>query len=179
MDVPVATGIEAARASIESGARVILNPGVRCRGGVSPLRAALTVADSLVINEGELLGLCGTKRPDRALLFLQEEFPGLTVVSTSGPRGATVFSEGSLERIAPLDLDQLGFKAVNSTGAGDAFLAAYAAYRLGGAKPGEAARWGNLAGALKSTRAETRGSPTRRELERVMASYSRQRPRSP
>jgi ribokinase len=174
MDVPVATGIEAARVSKESGARVILNPGVRCRQGVAPLRAALSVADSLVVNENELFGLCGTERPDRAFSLLQEEFPGLTVVSTSGPRGAAVSSIGKHDRIAPLGLPELGLKVVNSTGAGDAFLAAYAAYRLRGANPVVAARWGNLAGALKSTRNETRGSPTRKELESIMPSYSKQ-----
>jgi ribokinase len=55
-------------------------------------------------------------------------------------------------------------KAVNSTGSGDAFLGALASYLAEGSNIIEAAKWANLAGALKATRYETRGSPTKSEL---------------
>ena len=70
--------------------------------------------------------------------------------------------------MAPFDLSSLGLHAVNTTGSGDAFLEAYVSYSLLGGKPEEAARWGNLAGALKATNPETRGSPTRKDLEAKM-----------
>jgi ribokinase len=173
MDVPVGVVNAAARAASQAGARVILSPGVRCTAGLSRITEALVAADSLVVNRGELQRLCKAKSVKDALRHLVARRPGLVVVCTLGARGALVVDRGGTEEIPPFDLRKVGLRPVNSTGSGDAFLATYAVYRLDGRSPQESARWGSLAGALKSARSETRGSPTRQELEGAMASYLR------
>ena len=57
---------------------------------------------------------------------------------------------------------------MNSTVCGDGFLGVVVGYLSTGCMAVEAARWANLAGALKAARYETRGSPTRTELEKTM-----------
>ncbi|MDG6910632.1 MAG: carbohydrate kinase family protein, partial [Nitrososphaerota archaeon] len=104
-------------------------------------------------------------------------YEGVTVVATLGPDGCMVSREGRTARVRPVDLTDLGLSAVNSTGSGDAFLAAYSCYALSGLAPEEAAEWGNLAGALKAASAETRGSPTRRMLEESMRELKFREPR--
>jgi ribokinase len=168
MDVPTPMMVKAAKDSTAAAARVVLSPGVGCSNGISDLRDALALADSLVVNEAELLRLCGVATTEKALRRLRDLFPRLVVVCTQGRKGALVQSQGRSRRVPPFALSGFGLKAVNSTGSGDAFLAAYVAYSLWGADPMKAVGWGNLAGALKSTHKETRGSPPRAELEKYM-----------
>ena len=168
MDVPIPSIVAAAGDSAAAAAKVVLSPGVRCSDGLPSIREALAVADSIVVNEGELLTLSEAETAENAFRRLRGLFPELVVVCTQGKKGALVQAHGGSRRVPPIDLSSLGLKAVNSTGSGDAFLAAYSSYRLRGADPMEAAGWGNLAGALKSTRRETRGSLSRSELEKYM-----------
>jgi hypothetical protein len=44
-----------------------------------------------------------------------------------------------------------------------------------GRRPLESANWANLAGAIKATKVETRGSPAKRELESVMKRVDKSR----
>ncbi|MFQ6135511.1 MAG: PfkB family carbohydrate kinase, partial [Nitrososphaerales archaeon] len=57
---------------------------------------------------------------------------------------------------------------VNTTGCGDAFLGAFCASKIQGYSDLEAVKRGNLAGALKATRSETRGSPTVEEMQKYL-----------
>ena len=68
-------------------------------------------------------------------------------------------------------MDKLGQKVVNTTGCGDAFVGAFAAFKILGKSDTEAMRYANMAGALKACRPETRGSPGRRELEEACKKY--------
>ena len=79
-----------------------------------------------------------------------------------------VAKDGMTTNVSGVDLSLLGKRAVNSTGSGDAFLGTFASYVFMGRDPLEAVNFANLAGALKATRYETRGSPTRGELESTM-----------
>jgi sugar/nucleoside kinase (ribokinase family) len=63
-----------------------------------------------------------------------------------------------------LDLKKLGMKVVNSVGCGDAFLGAFVAALVEGLADSEALTWANVAGSLKATRIETRGSPDKKTL---------------
>jgi ribokinase len=168
MDVPVPVALAAAKKAGEAGGSVVYSPGVRSALGVRALEEVLGLADVLVIDRSELSNLSGPLDPVEAASKLQRIFPGLTVVGTLGPLGCVVVSHGSRSVVAGVDLRDLGLKAVNSTGSGDAFLGAFTSYRMLGRRPLEAARLANLAGALKATKSETRGSPTRAELERTM-----------
>ena len=167
MDVPLAAAAAAARAAPRES-RIVFSPGVRASGPQNILSDILSLADDLVIDRSELARLSGRSEPLAGVRALLGSHPGVNIVATLGPEGSLVAREGSVRQVAPVDLADLGLAPVNSTGSGDAFLAAYACYSLSGLTPAEAAEWGNLAGALKAASAETRGSPTRGVLEEKM-----------
>ena len=173
MDVPTSTALEAAAKAKAAGARLVDSPGVRCSDGYGVSSRVLKTADDAVFDRSELLRLSPSRDPRGALLSITGDFPDLTVVATLGPSGCLIGRGDSVKAVPPVSLEALGLKAVNSTGSGDAFLAAYVCYSDSGYEPRAAALWGNLAGALKATSEETRGSPSRRVLEARMAGLSR------
>ena len=172
MDVPVSTALAAAAKARGAGKRLVYSPGVRCGEGYDSLSGVLENADDVVLDRSELLRLRPSRTPRDSLLSVVGDFPHLTVVATLGPSGCLVGRRGLVGAVPPVSLGALGLKAVNSTGSGDAFLAAYVCYSTFGSTPRDAARWGNLAGALKATSRATRGSPRRRVLESRMAEVS-------
>ena len=177
MDVPLPAALEASRASKNAGARVFYSPGVKSQSRSLLLQRAIRLADHLVLDRSELYHLTLDHEPRRALLKLSGRYPSLVVVATLGPSGCLVNSGRGVHLVPSFELGALGLQSVNSTGSGDAFLAAYACYSLSGASPERAAAWGNLAGALKAANSDTRGSPTRDALESAMKKFERLRAR--
>ena len=106
-----------------------------------------------------------------------ERHPRTTVVVTLGSEGCAVAKGGSVSRIAGVEGSSLGAEVRNTTGCGDAFLGVFAGNLMLGRSALEAANWANLAGAMKATRIETRGSPLRRDLEETMKRLAAQRGR--
>lgn len=168
MDPPTPVALVAARAASKGGARVIYSPGVRTQEGVKTLEMIMGLTDFLVVDRIELMNLYKARDEEEVLGIVNERHPHMTVVATLGSSGCIVARGGSVSRVAGVEVSTLGKKVVNTTGCGDAFLGVFASYLLMGHSPLESAAWANLAGALKATRLETRGSPTRRELERSM-----------
>lgn len=168
MDAPTDVAIVATNKARQSGARVIYSPGVRTREGRQALAAVLDNANVLVLDKAELIRLSKETDEIQGSMLLQRARPGMTVVATSGKSGCLVLSEGQVTRFEGVDLSLLKMKAVNSTGCGDAFLGVLASYLEEGWNVVDATRWANLAGALKATKYETRGSPTKSELEAAM-----------
>lgn len=112
----------------------------------------LRYADHLVPNRSEaaiLAGLSAGDSPDRLVDGLRRSFEGV-IVLTLGDEGALLDDGERRERIAAHLVDQV----VDSTGAGDAFCAAYTVALVEGATPVEAARFGAQAGAFAVTRDE-------------------------
>ncbi|MDA4121519.1 MAG: carbohydrate kinase family protein [Thaumarchaeota archaeon] len=165
MDCPIGVASQAETLSAQYGARLLYSPGVRSREGLRTLEKVIRAAHTLVVDSNELKNLCRTGDVPFALAKLRKRFPDVTVVATLGQRGCVVAKGGVTTRVEGVSLPKLGLRAVNSTGSGDAFLGVFASYVLMGRSPIEAVGWANLAGALKATRYETRGSPTRKELE--------------
>jgi ribokinase len=176
VDVPLGTALAGAEAA-RTNSRVIYSPGMRSSGPRNLVSKVIELADELIVDRSELAKLTGTQEVSAGLDALRHDFPDIIVVATLGPDGCVVSAEGSTSAVPPVDLETLGLRAVNSTGSGDAFLAAYACYSMLGLSPREAAEWGNLAGALKATRSETRGCPERRDLEAQMRILRRLRGR--
>ena len=172
MDVPLPTALEAERMARRAGARIFYSPGSRIGGEAARLTEAVRLADELLLDRSELVRLASEQNPREALHRLMRLHPRLVLVATLGSSGSLVARAGSIRAVAPFELGAMGLRAVNSTGSGDAFLAAYASYSLSGLSPEDAASWGNLAGALKAANSETRGSPTRRALESAMDRFS-------
>ncbi|MDA4135042.1 MAG: PfkB family carbohydrate kinase [Thaumarchaeota archaeon] len=168
MDPPTPVALSAARAARSNGAKVVYSPGVRTQDGVKTLEAILRMTDYLVVDRIELMNLHEASDEKGALDGIMKAYRGLTVVATLGSAGCMVAQNDSVEALGGVEAALLGKKVLNTTGCGDAFLGVFASYVMMGHGPLESAGWGNLAGAIKATRLETRGSPTRDELERAM-----------
>ncbi|MDV3293694.1 MAG: PfkB family carbohydrate kinase [Nitrososphaerales archaeon] len=182
MDSPTAVALAAARIAKRRSSRILYSPGVRAMEGARALERVVQLADFAVFDSHEIRNLYQSRDEKAALGRFAGAHPKLTSLVTLGERGCMVSRDGITSTIEGVELSLLGKRAVNSTGSGDAFLGVFASYLLSGRSALDAAVWANLAGALKATRYETRGSPTGNELESVMARLDRvrrSRPGSP
>jgi ribokinase len=102
---------------------VLADPQADRLAGSMPRR--LTEAQALVANRSEAERLTRKPSPEEAALALAEVVP--TAVVTCGPDGAVAASNGVLHRAAAPQVE-----AVDTTGAGDLFTAAYVWGDLGG-----------------------------------------------
>ncbi|BDG20818.1 carbohydrate kinase family protein [Thermus thermophilus] len=100
----------------------------------------------LLMNEGELKALTGASSISQGVARLRQEgFQRLAV--KVGAMGSIVVTPEGEELIEPFPVEDI----VDSTGAGDAYTAAFAHAILEGLSPVEAGRLANLAGALAAT----------------------------
>lgn len=166
MDPPYETALKLAREAKRLKKVVAWDPGVKSELGIEKVRDVLEKVDYLVVNQFEVVNLAGTTNYDEAAARLMGTNSELKVVTKFGAKGCVMYSEKERMTSPPLDLASLGMKVVNTLGCGDAFLGAFVAAISEGRPDSEALRWGNCAGGLKATRAETRGSPDRETLLR-------------
>ncbi|MCX7783973.1 MAG: ribokinase [Meiothermus sp.] len=157
LEIPLDTVRRAAELGRQAGARVILNAAPAQKLPDKLLESI----DILVVNESEALGLTGVlpDSPEMALEVagvLSEKTP--TVVITLGEQGAVwVGPEGSGHQ--PV----LKVEAVDTTGAGDAFIGALATAICEGKALPQAVQRGCVAGALAATRVGAQSSLPWRE----------------
>jgi ribokinase len=143
LEIPVWTALYALEVGRAAGVRTILNPAPAPSEPIAP------VCDYVTPNETEAPAVAGARA---------------TVVCTLGDQGAEVHGE----RIPAFPAD-----VVDTTGAGDAFTAAFAVALAEGRDEREAVRWGCAAGAhMVEHPGVVPGLPTRDELERRLASLS-------
>lgn len=110
------------------------------------LPALLERVDVLFVNEQEALLYSGRRSLSSALVHWRRA--NNTVIVKVGPRGSHWISRGrELHAAAPR------VRAVDTTGAGDAFNGGFLVARLGGLSPMGALRLGNHVGALSTRRA--------------------------
>ena len=150
---------------------VMWHPGVLTRFGLGEFRDEMEDIDYLILNEHEATLFAGEKGLDESLSILGKVSPKAKILVTLGNRGAAFYSAGKLSNIDKVSLEKLGRKVVNTTGSGDAFVGAFAAYRVLGFSDMDAFKYANMAGALKACHSETRGSPTRKDLEESYRKY--------
>ena len=155
--------------------RIIWHPGVLTKYGISEFERDIRDLDYLVMNEHEARQFTGARRFADSLSAIAKVAPKARILVTLGNKGSVLYSGGKLERQGKISVDKLGRKIVNTTGSGDAFVGAFAAYKVMGLSDTEAFRYANLAGALKACRAETRGSPTGKELQKAYSQYWREK----
>jgi ribokinase len=128
----VRTAFEIARAA---GVTTVLNPAPV--SGIGP--ELLSLADIIVPNEHEAAALAGTPGApgDLSRVLAERHAPALVVV-TAGEAGAYLARPGRALFRAPA----ASVEPVDTTGAGDAFIGAFAACLHRGAEPEEAVRYG-------------------------------------
>ncbi len=167
LEIPLDTVRRAAELGRKAGAKVILN--------AAPFQKLpdklLGCVDILVVNEIEALGLTGVlpDSPGMALEVAQalsEKAP--TVLVTLGQQGAVwVGPEGSGHQPA------LEVSAVDTTGAGDAFIGALATAICEGKELSLAVQLGCIAGALATTRIGAQASlPWREDVNARLATQA-------
>ncbi len=147
--------------------RVFLDP--------TPLRAGLPDnwrrAYAVTPNETEVAALCGVavrgrKKAEEACGKLLEAGMQVAVVKL-GSKGAVVGCDGKVRYFPALKV-----KAVDTTGAGDAFAAAFAVKQLEDGDVWEAARFANCAAGLAASRFGAQPSlPRREEVEEALKDY--------
>ncbi|HYY91824.1 MAG TPA: PfkB family carbohydrate kinase [Candidatus Dormibacteraeota bacterium] len=150
---------------------VMWHPGVLTRFGLAEFSDEMGDLDYLILNEHEATSFADEKRLDSSLETLAKVSPKAKILVTLGNKGAAFYSAGKMSKVPSILLDKLGLKVVNTTGSGDAFVGTFAAYKALGVADLEAFRYANMAGALKACHSETRGSPTRKNLEESYRKY--------
>lgn len=141
LEIPIETALRALEVGHEAGVRTILNPAPAPTTPVAPR------ADYVVPNETEASSVADAAG---------------TLVLTLGERGARVGDE---------TVPAFPARTVDTTGAGDAFCAAFAVALAEGAGDLEAVRWGCAAGAhMVEHEGVVPGLPTRVKLEARLAS---------
>lgn len=158
LEVPIAATLEAFKIAKQANVFTILNPAP-----AAPLPdALLELTDILAPNETETELLTGRpvhseEEAEVAARQLLERGPK-TVIVTLGERGALV-ADGQTVRHAP----GVKVKAVDSTGAGDAFIGSLATFLGEGIELEGAVRQANAVAALSVTQGGTQTSFPRRE----------------
>jgi len=175
IDPPIETIEAALSLAKKHGKTTIWDAGVRSVLGIERLETILKNLDFLVINEVEVKNLTGETNPLKAWQLLSAVNSDLKLIVKLGERGCSMISSEIMISVPPIDLKNLSLKVVNTVGCGDAFLGVFAACKAEGLDDLEALEKANLAGALKATKPETRGSPRREELEKYLKFKTRGR----
>lgn len=165
LEIPTETALYACRRAKQNGATVILNPAP----AADLSHADLSCIDFLTPNETEAR-ICAGLPPDDPRR--EEEIGQMLlkkgcqhVIVTLGEKGSLLISDGETRLVSPFPIPQV----VDSTGAGDAFNAGFAAALAEGFPTIQAMLFGNATGALACTRPDTIPSfHARREVETFM-----------
>ena len=167
LEIPIATAAAAAEWAGAGGARVLVDPAP----APAALPAALWRVDVLMPNQGEAEHLLGhgvaDGQEEDAARELRARGPRLAIVKLGG-RGL-VWS--TAERTGRVDAWPL--PVVDTTGAGDAFAGALAAYLAAGREPEDALWRASRVAALACTRVGAQTVPTWADVERRLGEVGR------
>jgi ribokinase len=150
------------------GKMVIWSPAMLVRHGFDSLKELLLKTDYVMVNESESSLLSGANDATTACLTLSNNLNGKKVITTLGREGCVFCWQTKTARIPALDLSSLNLHVVNTVGAGDAFVGSFAALKTKGFDDVEALFMANIAGSLKTTKEETRGSPRYDEIKHYL-----------
>lgn len=163
LEIPATVVRQAIAGARRRGIRVLLN--------AAPVRefdpANIDGLDILVANEPETSVLVGRPVTDvpsatQAARVLHDRGVGVAVI-TLGAAGSVFCEDGRAERVEPFAV-----RAVDSTGAGDAFVGALAVALTAGVELGLALQYANAAGAGAASRPGAQSSlPRRADLARL------------
>jgi len=150
----------------DRGKTVIVSPALLTKYGFPALHNYMSNADYIILNEHETKLLMSLNDGITACSELSNTLDGKRIITTLGSKGCIFCSEGKKVMIPTMDLSYFGLGIKSTVGAGDAFVGAFAAFKLEGLDDLESIFFANVAAALKITREETRGSPMQEEIKR-------------
>ena len=153
------------------GKTIIWSPALLTSYGLSAMQKFVTHVDYLILNQQEARSLTsmddGVQACSKISNFLSSRNDDVVVVVTLGGEGCVLCTKGKSMIIPPLDLaSRSDLKIVSTVGAGDTFVGAFVAFKLKGFEDMKALYLANIAAALKTSREDTRGSPTFEEIKR-------------
>ena len=153
--------------SKDRGKPVIWAPALLTNYGFSVLEQYIRIVDYLILNQQEAKSLTSIHDGIQACTNISTAISGKVVV-TLGHEGCILCSGGKGKKISPLHLSLSGLNVVSTAGAGDTLVGVFGAFKVKGFEDDKALYLANIAAALKSTREETRASPTYEEIQRYV-----------
>lgn len=167
LEIPIATAVAAAEWAGAGGARVLVDPAP----APAALPAALWHVDVLMPNQGEAEHLLGhgvaDGQEEDAARELRARGARLAIVKLGG-RGLVWSTRERTGRV-----DAWPIPVVDTTGAGDAFAGALAAYLAAGREPEDALWRASRVAALACTSVGAQTAPTWAEVERRLGQEGR------
>jgi ribokinase len=175
MDPPVETARKLAELCKSYGVKVIWDPGVYAEEGLEALLPTLVNVDYFILNHIEYENLIGTSDPRKVIDTLTHYVKDIKAVIKHGAEGCILCENngGTIIQMEAVPLAELGLKVVNTVGCGDAFIGAFASALVDGKSHIDVLREASAAGSYKATRIETRGGPTREQLDRLIDVWRR------
>jgi len=175
LEIPLQTVLEAFRIAAQAGVTTILNPAPGRELPAELIRACDVIAPNET--ETELI----TGMPVGSLEELEAaarkilETGARTVVLTLGERGSLLIEQGGVRRFAAKKT-----AAVDTTGAGDAFIGSLAYFLAGGEEMSEAVRRAGEIAAISVTRLGTQASfPRAEEIRHLMSGRGKRSAKAP
>ncbi|MFC1802376.1 carbohydrate kinase family protein [Thermoproteota archaeon] len=175
MDPPIETAKKLAELCNQNGIKVIWDPGVYALEGLETLLPVMRNVDYFILNHIEYRNLLGTIDPKEIAETLTHHVKDITTIIKHGADGC-IFCEddaGTIIQVKALPLKKIGLEVVNTVGCGDAFIGGFASGLVEGMTHIEALRQASAAGSFKATRKETRGGPTREQLDKLLELWKR------
>ena len=153
-------GVTAAKRVRECGGKVFFAPGgVMCGHGLEELCPLIDCSDAMFVSLAELSALTGQQDAAAGSAILLAAGTK-SVVITQGSRGASMHTQSNA-----FFLESKAVKAVDTTGAGDAFAGAYLFAELRGDEPMKCLAFANRCAAFAVTKLGARTSPMFNEIE--------------
>jgi ribokinase len=149
------------------GKTVIWAPALLTNYGFSVLEQYISDVDYLILNQQEAKSLTSIHDGIQACTNISNAISGKVIV-TLGHEGCILCSGGKCKRISPFHLSLSGLNVASTAGAGDTLVGVFGAFKVKGFEDERALYLANIAAALKTTREETRASPTYEEIQRYV-----------
>ncbi|TRO54876.1 carbohydrate kinase family protein [Candidatus Bathyarchaeota archaeon] len=175
MDPPIETARKLAELCRKNGVKVIWDPGVYAEEGLEALLPTLVNVDYFILNHIEYENLLGTSDPKKVTEELTHHVKDIKAIIKHGAEGCILCEDdgATIIQMEAVPLLELGLKVVNTVGCGDAFIGGFASALVEGKDHIEALREASAAGSYKATRIETRGGPTREQLQKLIDVWKR------
>ena len=173
MDPPIETAEKLAQLCKENGVKVIWDPGVYAEEGLEALLPTLKNVDYFILNHIEYENLLGTSDPKNVVEALTSKVPDIKAIIKHGAEGCIMCEDemGTIIQMEAVPLDELGLTVINTVGCGDAFIGGFASALVEDKPHIDALRQASASGSFKATKIETRGGPTKTELEQLIADW--------